>query len=212
MAVDFIRPTPLQMLTDLQIQAIEDGKSFNENVARAEVNAHFRTNRWEHRDIPLPMVIEPTIFEASEERKAAIKADDAEVLREVADLKARATREQEDRESAEALRNATQKRLESENDELRQRLAQFEALQAGEKPAKTIPAGITPGETQSDGTISSLGRPDANSNMAEIQEWMHENSVPLPAAAGPALNTYGKKRLLDYIDSIMAGREAPAKE
>lgn len=201
------------MLADKQISALENGDAFDENHEIRAVNEEFRVNRWKHRDIPLPEVENPITFEASESRKQAIKAGDSEALQELADARAKALEQQNERANVEALRNAELRRKDSEIDDLRRQLRAQQDRNDGAPAGVPLQApagseGIVPGATAEDGTIPSLGRPNGESTMTEIQEWMQANNVPSPNGKwGVSLNTYGKPGLLKWVDEFLTTRE-----
>lgn len=203
MASDFVRPTPLQLLADYEIDAFESGKAYNENAAREYVNNEFEVNGWEHPDLPLPPVGNPREFKASEKRMQAIRNDDAEANRELAQLKAQAERDRIEREQASRLNDVRAQTLERENDDLRKRLAALEAAQNGTRPETTVSNNQAENPEPKSGEIGSI---TADSTITEMEEYAVANGITLPAS-GMSLNPLGKKRVFQLIQDAIDERK-----
>lgn len=204
---DFVRPTPIQLLYDMEVHYLEKGKAYNENAMRDYVNAEFEANGWSHPDLPLLPVANPKIIPEDPRRAELIRREDRDAMAEMEALKQRNLQNADERQARDAAAALNQQRLERENADMRRRLADLEArLNGGEPTAENLaphPSAAEEGEP-----VAMVGKPNANWTMTQLEEYAAAEGIPLPES-GNRLRTLGKTRVIEMIADVQRTRNHP---
>lgn len=187
----------------MEVHCAETGKAYDENLMREYVNSEFDANGWQHRDLPLQPVAHPKTFGEDPRRAELIRREDAEAMREIAELRAQSAEAAQVKEINDRRREFDDQRMIDENARLARENADLRARLNGGVPT---PEDQQPRPSAAGPTgVVKEGEPNLEWTINEMADYAVSKGVQLPES-GSRLNTMGRKGVLEFIQSALKAR------